>query len=591
MDPKKYYTENLDHLRSRQNRLTILLNWLSFFRLAIMALTIFFLVKGIKHDSLLIVILSALLFIGFFIIVSYHKKKDDERKITREKIKINEDELLSLEGNYQSFYKGQEFLDPEHEFTYDLDIFGPDSLYQFICRCCTFEGRKALASRFLNSPMQEEDIIRNQEIHTELSKKPGFIQEYLATGNVIEEKAEESEQIKKWMDRNFNPIPRKASILAVLLMGLNTTIIVLSFFMDGIINYLLLSAIASWLLYGIFFSAINRYHSDFGKKQETIRKYNRLSIVLANEGFHQNLLEEYTMKAGNSIKSIRQLEKLMDLFDTRLNLLMGAILNTIFLLDFHLIYKLEKWKKKNSGLLKDIFTIHAETDAYISGAIYQFNHPEFIRPVPVTKGFNGKELGHPLMKPGKCIPNDFCFEKDENIILITGANMAGKSTFLRTIGVNLILAGSGYNVMARKFEFDIHPLITGMRTTDSLAESESYFYAELKRLKRIMDRLRNNEKLYILLDEILKGTNSTDKHKGSEELLKQMAEYDSKVFIATHDLELGKLEDQSPEKIRNYHFESYISQDELVFDYKIQKGIAVNMNASFLLKKMEILKN
>ncbi|MBE0654356.1 MAG: hypothetical protein IH594_11195, partial [Bacteroidales bacterium] len=339
-----------------------------------------------------------------------------------------------------------------------------------------------------------------------------------------------------------------------------------------------------------YFTAINRYHAEFGRKQEIIRKFNNLSEILGKTNFKQERLKENAIKTRSSIKSVKRLEKTLDLFDSRLNLLVGVVLNTLFMLDFYLILKLERWKKENRDLLTEIFSIHAETDACISGAIYQFNHPEFVRAVPVADGFIAVNMGHPLIDPDKCVLNDFKSVKDENIFIITGANMAGKSTFLRTIGVNLILAGAGFRVMAKKFEFEVNPLITGMRTTDSLAESESYFFAELKRLKRIMDKLRNNEKLYVLLDEILKGTNSTDKHKGSEELLKQITNYECKVFIATHDLQLGKLGEIYPEKIKNYHFESYIKGGELSFDYTIRKGIAMNMNASFLLKKMGILK-
>lgn len=590
MEPVKYYTKRLNQFRENENKLKRLVNTVSMFRLASMILFIWLLVRGIKNDNLLILISSFISLIIFFILVSYHKRKGDERNKTRELISINRNELEALKGNLSHFYDGKSYLDPEHEFTYDLDIFGPDSVYQYLCRCCTLEGRNKLAERIVDSPFSNERILKNQKIHRELSAYQDFLQEYNASGKLIEEKIEDSAQIKEWIDKKNGGFSLLVHLLALLLMLVNNGILILSFFIPGFINYLVISVLLSWLFYGSYMIHINRYHSNVGKKQNIIKKFNKLSEVIVLQDFEDDQLRENSGTLKSSIREVKALEIIMDLFDTRMNLLVGAVLNTLLLLDFHLIFILERWKKKNRNLLSKVFNIHAETDAWNSGAIYCFNNPGFAFPEIIETGFVTKKIGHPLIPPGKCVLNDFQFVDHESIIMITGANMAGKSTFLRTIGVNLCLAGIGLPVMAEKFDFEPNPLLTGMRTTDSLAESESYFFAELKRLKKIMERLRKGEKLYILLDEILKGTNSIDKHAGSEELLRQIADFECKVFIATHDLELGKLEKNYPDIIRNYHFESYIQGNKLSFDYKLQHGIAVNMNASFLLNKMGILK-
>lgn len=590
MDPESYYRSNLDKYALEEKKLTKKVNYISFIRLAFMILFIFFLIKGIQQDKLHFFILSVLSLIFFFSFVALYKRLSDERRKKRILKNINQQELDALAGNYHAFSDGTHFLDHDHEFTYDLDIFGPFSLFQYICRCCTLSGEKVLASRFLNSPFKKEDILSHQQTHEELSENPDFMQNYLASGKTIEEKPGEIQQIRNWLNTSGTGIKKWTHSVAMFLAFVNISLIVTTILFEGWGKYLIISILISWFFYGLFISKINRYHSDFGKKQEIVRKYNILSKIFSNAVFKNSFLLKVKEKSTTSLRRFRRLEMLMDIFDSRLNLLMGVILNTLLLMDFHLIKLLENWKKQNRVLLNDIFSLHAETDAFISGGIYMFNHPDYVKAQPGDEILSAKNLGHPLIKPGECITNDFELQKNEKIIIITGANMAGKSTFLRTLGTNLVLAGAGFQVYADEFRFSIQPVITGMRTTDSLTESESYFFAELKRMKKIMDRLRKGESLFILLDEILKGTNSKDKHSGSEELMKQIVNFNCNVFIATHDLELSDLEKKIPKHIQNYHFESHIKADELYFDYKIQKGKAKNMNASFLLRKMGVLK-
>jgi DNA mismatch repair ATPase MutS len=242
-------------------------------------------------------------------------------------------------------------------------------------------------------------------------------------------------------------------------------------------------------------------------------------------------------------------------------------------------------------LVRNLLEVPAEIDAGISMGTFIFNYPDFPMPVISDSGLVAEELAHPLIQNSQRVSNDFKAEQGNRVFIVTGANMAGKSTFLRALGVNMILAGMGAPVCAKKMLFTPVKILTGMRTTDSLADSESYFFAELKRLKMITETLNRGQKLMILLDEILKGTNSTDKHKGSVALVKQLVAHDCLAFIATHDLSLGEQEEKYPEAVRNYCFESYIVDGELIFDYKLKKGIAKNMNAYFLMQKMGIVRD
>jgi DNA mismatch repair ATPase MutS len=230
-------------------------------------------------------------------------------------------------------------------------------------------------------------------------------------------------------------------------------------------------------------------------------------------------------------------------------------------------------------------------DALISFANLNYNHPDWAVPAVIDNGqsIHGEDLGHPLILNEKRIGNHFSFNDDEKVVIITGANMAGKSTFLRTLGVNLILASQGAKVCATLFSFAPVRLFTHMRTSDNLMKDESYFYAELLRLQHMLDLLRKGETLFIIIDEMLKGTNSIDKLNGSIELLKQLINHPTHCVVATHDLKLTELALDYPGIIKNQCFEVNLTSDELIFDYKLRDGVTSTMNATFLMRKMGII--
>lgn len=226
----------------------------------------------------------------------------------------------------------------------------------------------------------------------------------------------------------------------------------------------------------------------------------------------------------------------------------------------------------------------------ISLSGFAWNHPEHVMPKIHEKAedmeFEG--IGHPLIPLSKRVANDLQIQS-EKVVVVTGANMAGKSTFLRSLGVNMVLAYTGCPVCATKFRCGFMGLHSSMRTADSLKDEESYFLAEIKKLQQIVLEMESGKPMLILLDEVLKGTNTTDKKLGSVGLIKKAIKYPVRCFIATHDLSLGELEKEHKGNVINYCFESYIEDMELTFDYSIRKGIATNMNASFLMKKMGIV--
>jgi DNA mismatch repair ATPase MutS len=295
-------------------------------------------------------------------------------------------------------------------------------------------------------------------------------------------------------------------------------------------------------------------------------------------------------QAAEADEKVRGLASLVSAFDARLNSMTNLVVNSFLLYDLQCIYRLEKWKEENAMHLPGWLNTIREAEVLCSFGTFAFNHPGFAFP-QINSGLilSAKDMGHPLLEENERVVNDVHLDRKQSIMIITGANMAGKSTFLRSLGVNVVLALSGAPVCASEFHCPLMDLRSGMRTADSLKEHQSYFYAELDRLKSIMEDLREGKPLLILLDEILKGTNSTDKQAGSVALVKQLTERHCLVLIATHDLALGDLENKYPGRILNYSFEANIENEQLFFDYKLKRGLAQKMNATFLMRKMGII--
>jgi DNA mismatch repair ATPase MutS len=330
----------------------------------------------------------------------------------------------------------------------------------------------------------------------------------------------------------------------------------------------------------------------FEKRMAVLERYSRLLKIIETGQFNSPMLKEMQGKIkGNEPASlaIHRLKSYSDNLDQSFNVLGLILLNPVFFWNIYYAIRIENWILQHKDDVATWLKVLAEFDSLVSFAFYAYNHPDYIYPeVSGTFVLEGKDLGHPLLNRSVCVRNDVVIDKNPFFLVVTGANMAGKSTCLRTVGINLMLACAGAPVCASSLKFYPFRLVTNLRTSDSLTDNESYFFAELKRLKMIIDRLQSGEQLFIILDEILKGTNSEDKQKGSIALMKQLVSLNGNGIIATHDLMLGNLEKEFPDAIKNYRFEADIKDGQLSFTYKIREGIAQNMNASFLMKKMGI---
>jgi DNA mismatch repair ATPase MutS len=301
----------------------------------------------------------------------------------------------------------------------------------------------------------------------------------------------------------------------------------------------------------------------------------------------QSVFLEENKKASESILKIK---KILDKLDLRYNLVLSLPLNLLLLWNLQQVLDLEKWKEKEHKNFNSWFDTLADFEALNSFAVLLFNQPKWIFPTIIPEYFSieGKEIGHPLIPVEKRVDNFIDIPSNAELMLVTGSNMAGKSTYLRSIGVNVVLAMAGAPVCARSFSVSHVQIISSMRITDNLEESTSTFYAELKKLKTIIEKVNAGEKVFILLDEILRGTNSLDRHTGSKALIKQLIKKKAAAIIATHDLELANLKEDFSENILNYHFDVQVSNDELYFDYLLKPGVCNSLNASILMKKIGI---
>ncbi len=523
-----------------------------------------------------------------------------------ELVKINEQELKNLDGKPPTAIDGREFIDFNHNFTYDLDIFGEKSIFHYLNRTCTYSGKQLLSKWLKNPEKNKNTILLRQEAIQNLSTKTDWRQSFQAYGNMEDEgenfhsQHEKSDntgrnEIKNWLMTPPQFINRKgikvllllspAFALLLLLAGLFSSI-PLSFF--GLYGFLQLGII------GLFLKKINKQHNDLSRSEQILNKFIHLIDCIENENFSAHYLKQLQnqlhIEESKAKDTLQEFKKLVKAFDNRLNVFFSLGMNFLFLWDLQCVVRLEKWKGKHKEHLPGWFSVIAHFDALLSFAGMAANRPDMNYPVISDKKFelNIRGGGHVLLSPKSRIDNNFEMQNQGQIAIITGANMAGKSTFLRTAGTNLVLAMCGSAVCADAFVFSPLDIFTSLRMNDSLQKNESYFYAELKRLQAIIKAAKEREQLFVIIDEMLRGTNSKDKHEGSVAYTKQLIKQNACGLIATHDISLGKLAEVYPENVKNLRFEVKIKDKKLFFDYKLRSGISKSLNATFLMKQMGI---
>lgn len=595
MNPENHYTERLSLTKGQLQQVKKQIFRISMLRLALFVAGVAGIYFFLSQTPLLIICIC-LTFLPLFILVKIHNRFFIRKEWLETQARIIQEELQALSGDYSSFEDGKEYVNPEHPYSFDLDIFGRRSLFQSINRTCTFFGKDRLAKWLQNHLHEKVSIEKRQEMVREISEHTLFREQFRVAGLVHHGQSSDAEKIQAWSQSPAQYL--HAGWVKAFIWGV------------PVINSLLLiTSLIGWtsfsclgLSFGIFlvlsFGIIKRatyIQETYGKKLKSLNGYARLIALAKAEDWKSagmlELMERFNLNGQSPVQALQQLSKELDRLDLRNNQFLYVLLEGSIFFQLQEIVRIERWKVRYGQYISEWLETVGELDALCSLGTFAYNHPQYTYPELTEKPFCflATQMGHPLMPVSQCVKNDATIPSRPFFLIITGANMAGKSTYLRTIGVNYLLACVGAPVCCEKLKLHPNQLITSLRTSDSLSDNESYFFAELKRLKRIIDLLNQGQQLFIILDEILKGTNSMDKQKGSFDLIRQFMQLKANGIIATHDLLLGSLIKQFPEEIRNYCFEADIKDNELTFSYKLREGVAQNMNACFLMKKMGII--
>ncbi|MCE7040864.1 MutS-related protein [Dyadobacter sp. CY312] len=586
-------------------------------KLSLIRLIVFILSFGLvvflanKRFVVPVLLLIPLFLLGFTWLIKYFQKLSFQKKHIEFLKQINENELLRQQNKFSGFPTGERFIDRNHDYASDFDIFGSHSLFQLINRSTT-ESADQLLARWLSEPAPETVILERQKAIKELSAKLDWRQNFQASGMHHQNAKSDYNKLLAWIEKPVDLLPRQSKylIISIILSAISTASLI--YYGKHLVEVLRFNQNYSfWSMLPLAVSLI--VNSRFLKTvrsiaEETVRDtqhnvkilagYYSLIAKIESEPFESEILKTLQSVFRNGSYSasgeINVLKRILEIFQNRgtkgnFKHQFYPIFNNFWLFDIHLIILTEKWKNKNSQYLKSWVSAISEVEELSSLAGFSYANSTFTFPEIVDEPYviDFRELGHPLISTQRRVSNDFNLTGRGEIAMITGSNMAGKSTFLRTVGVNLVLALMGAPCCAAHGRVSHMKIFTSMRTQDNLEEGISSFYAELKRIEQLLKLIESGEQIFFLLDEMFKGTNSQDRYRGGASLIKQLNELNAFGIISTHDLELANLTVDTG-SVANFSFNSIIQEGEIIFNYKLTEGICTDFNASELMKKSGI---
>lgn len=589
------YSERASLAQTEANKLKELANTYSLLRLVVFGLMVLSVYLSVTFDDFTILAIAFVILIGcFFWLVSRQAKSDRQKVYFNNLVKINNNEVGSILKHTNIYSDGASYADEKHVYSADLDIFGDASLFQLVNRAATPAGNHKLATWFL-TPAGKQIIELKQEAVKQIAEKNAWRLELQAL--LLFANKHDTNQLQslfkylhisldlpgeKWLTKYCKIAPflfLAAIVLACLFPAAKTIAVVV-----GLANL------------GIVFSKagfIKKADLIAGKIGDTLGNYAAVFGKIEHErwqaGYCSARVEK--LKSGKISVKIKELAALINKLNYHLNIIVGLIMNLIFLWDIRQVIAIENWKRDNKENLEEAFDVIAEFEALTSLCTLAVNCPEWAFPeIAEGDGYTlvATSLAHPLIYPGKRVANNYELNDTFKIDIITGSNMAGKSTFLRTIGINTVLALCGAPVCASYMRLSVMTVISYMRIKDSLNESTSTFKAELDRLQMLLRAIEREEKMFFLVDEMLRGTNSVDKYLGSKAVIEQLISKKGVGMVATHDLQIAELRNKYPDYIRNFYFDIQVKEGEMAFDYKIKHGECKTFNASMLLKQIGI---
>lgn len=591
--PKTIFSDNIARYTERLDILQRKYTFWSTIRVVFFIAALVLLLYFANDRNIELAIYTLVVFpILFAVLVKFHNKIAFRRKQVQNLLQINKDELKRQKNELKEFDTGREFQNPLHSYTTDLDIFGRHSIFQLLNRTTT-TGARALLAKWLIKSTDGNAILQRQEAVKELHPKNEWRQEFQASGMHFQDEESNVNALLEWLaqpDLLRNKLLYQALQIIMSLVAITCLV---GYFNDFSVYYLIGALAVNSLILKTVFAAAKDTTEQTEMASKALKAYavliHKVEVTEFESVYLKDLKYVFNHADFKASKAIKMLDRILSNLESRANLFYW-ILNTMFLLDIIWLLRADKWKNQNKENASLWFEAINKFEAINSLAGFSFANPDYIFPGISEKEFelSATSLAHPLINSDERISNDFLMTEKGKIIIITGSNMSGKSTFLRTLGVNIVLALAGAPVCASKMNTSLLQVFTSMRTIDNLEESVSSFYAELKRLKQLLDLLEeNNQPILFMLDEILKGTNSQDRHNGATSLIKQLSELKAFGLVSTHDLALGKLSTEM-NNVENFSFNSIIEGDEIIFDYKLHDGICKSFNASKLMEKMGI---
>lgn len=607
------FQENIQKYEAQITKLNKVINQLSAFRvitfIAATALIIILIEEGLYYWLGLALPLSL---IAFALLVNRYKKINWQKKQANFLKTVNESEILKANLQINDFPDGGQHLYREHPYIADLDIFGKHSLFQLINRGTTESGQILLA-QWLAEPTTKDTILERQAAIQELTPQLDWRQDFQASGLHFENKKSDYNKLMAWIKTPEKLLPQQTRyLLTAILLGVLSTVALVYVLsqvyspnpIQALIPLLVMLVINNWVLRRVKPSADDIVENTFNNVK-VLGAYQSLINKIEKHNFEaprlQTLRAVFHKDNFSASQEINKLKNILEFFQQKGNkkAALGknsfyTFMNLLWLLDIPLIILTEKWKAKNKALLKYWGDAVSEFEVFNSLAGFAYANPDFTFPEIQEDPYiiHFEALGHPLLNPKKRICNDFTLKGRGEIAMITGSNMAGKSTFLRTLGMNLTLALMGAPCFAKAGQVSNMKLFTSMRTQDNLEEGVSSFYAELQRIEQLLKLIQSGEAIFFLVDEMFKGTNSKDRYRGGVSLIKQLSELNSFGIISTHDLELAQLAGNHL-NVKNFSFNSEINDGNMRFNYKLTPGICKDFNASELMKRsgIKILSN
>lgn len=593
IEPIEKYKKRIKKYKNSQGKLERISSNISILRVAVFILgvasSIFLYKLRLYYWLVISVLVSVILFIY---IIYLHKKILYKKKYIAAIILINGKSMERIQGKWKNFIdKGEEFINEEDNYSYDIDIFGENSLFQFINTAVTYSGRKKLAESLREGLKTKEKICDKQIGILEIEKRVTFRQKLIAEGIIAEKTLLNPQRLYEWAKEKNENILTKTDVYVVKIMPVITIIAIgMYVILKNIPSYvpMILLFIQYIILKIIGKNRISVFEMA-EKYNEDLKVYRNMLKLIEKQKFKSPYLEGLKAKLfdeenNSADMAIQKLSKIVEAISNRRNLIY-SIMNIVLFTDYKLLRKLDEWKKKYGNSIENWIEAVGEIEEVASLSSLKYDNPSWNNPKiensdPQLEAIN---MGHPLLiKNG--IHNNVIIHEPNSVLLITGSNMSGKSTLLRTVGVNMVLAYAGAPVCAEKFTLSIMELYTCMRINDDLEKNISSFYGEILKIKKIVKAADEGRSIFFLMDEIFKGTNSIDRHSGASILIKQLASKGSIGLVSTHDLELSELENEENSKVLNYHFEEYYKDDKIYFDYKLKRGVSTTRNAVYLMK-------